>query len=57
MPAAGEGAVTVIVPVVVVHVGCVVTEAVGCAGAEGAAPTVTAVIPEVQPAAFLTVTL
>ena len=33
MPAAGEGAVTVIVPVVEVHVGCVVTEAVGAAGA------------------------
>ena len=57
MPAAGEGAVTVIVPVVVVHVGCVVTEAVGAAGAEGAASTVTAVAPEIQPAAFFTVTL
>ena len=40
MPAAGAGALTVIVPVVVVHVGCVVTEAVGAAGAVGAAFTV-----------------
>ena len=57
MPAAGEGAVTVIVPVVVVHVGCVVTEAVGAAGALGAAFTTTAVAEEIQPAAFFTVTL
>ena len=57
MPAAGAGAVTVIVPVVVVHVGCVVTEAVGAAGAVGAAFTVTGVATEVQAAAFLTVTL
>ena len=51
MPAAGAGALTVIVPVVVVHVGCVVTEAVG------AAFTTTAVAEEIQPAASLTVTL
>ena len=57
MPAAGEGAVTVIVPVVVVHVGCVVTEAVGAAGALGAALIVTAVAAEVHPDPFLTVTL
>ena len=57
MPAAGTGAVTVIVPVVVVHVGCVVTEAVGAAGAVGAALTVTAVADEVHPDPFLTVTL
>ena len=57
MPVAGEGAVTVIVPVVVVHVGCVVTEAVGAAGAEGAAFTTTAVAEEIQPATFFTVTL
>ena len=31
------GAVIVIVPVGVVHVGCVVTLAVGCAGDDGAA--------------------
>ena len=57
MPAAGAGAVTVIVPVVVVHVGCVVTEAVGAAGALGAAFTSTAVAEEIQPAAFFTVIL
>ena len=57
MPVAGAGTVTVIVPVVVVHVGCVVTEAVGAAGALGAAFTVTAVAAEVQADAFLTVTL
>ena len=57
MPAAGAGAVTVIVPVVTVHVGCVVTEAVGAAGAPGAALTVTTVDPEVHPDPFLTVTL
>ena len=57
MPVAGAGAVTVIVPVVVVHVGCVVTEAVGAAGAVGAAFTVSCVAADVQPAAFLTVTL
>ena len=57
MPAAGAGAVTVIVPVVVVHVGCAVTEAVGAAGAVGAAFTVSCVAADVQPAAFLTVTL
>ena len=57
MPAAGAGAVTVIVPVVVVHVGCVVTEAVGAAGAVGASFTTTAVAEEIQPAAFFTVTL
>ena len=57
MPAAGAGAVTVIVPVVMVQVGCVVTEAVGAAGAVGAAFTVSCVAAEVQPAVFLTVTL
>ena len=46
-----------IVPVVAVHVGCVVTEAVGAAGALGAAFTTTAVAEEIQPAAFFTVTL
>jgi hypothetical protein len=57
MPAAGAGAVTVIVPVVVVHVGCVVTEAVGAAGAVGAAFTVSCCGRGIQPAAFFTVTL
>ena len=57
MPAAGAGAVTVMVPVVVVHVGCVVTEAVGAAGAVGAAFTVSCVAADVQPDPFLTVTL
>ena len=57
MPAAGAGTVTVIVPVVAVHVGCVVTEAVGAAGALGAAFTVTCVAAEIQAAAFITVTL
>ena len=46
-----------IVPVVVVHVGCVVTEAVGAAGALGAAFTTTAVAAEVHPDPFFTVTL
>ena len=46
-----------IVPVVAVHVGCVVTEAVGAAGAPGAALTVTAVAAEVHPDPFFTVTL
>ena len=57
MPAAGAGAVTVIVPVLAAHVVGDVADAVGAAGAEGAASTVTAVAPEIQPAAFFTVTL
>ena len=39
MPAAGAGAVTVIVPVGTAHVGCVVTLAVGAAGAVFGAAT------------------
>ena len=57
MPAAGAGAVTVIVPVLAAHVVGDVADAVGAAGAEGAASTVTAVAPEIQPAGFFTVTL
>ena len=51
------GAVMVIVPVVVVQVGCCVTEAAGAAGADATAFTVTLVGAEIQPALFLTVTL
>jgi hypothetical protein len=43
------GAVTVIVPVGVVQVGCAVTEAVGEAGAPGTVLTVTLVAVETQP--------
>ena len=57
MPAAGAGALTVIVPVLAAHVVGDVAKAVGAAGAVGAAFTTTAVAPEVQAAAFLTVTL
>ena len=57
MPAAGAGALTVIVPVVAAHVVGDVAVAVGAAGALGAAPTVTCVAAEVQDDAFLTVTL
>ena len=57
MPAAGAGAVTVIVPVVAAHVVGEVAVAVGAAGAVGAAFTVTGVAPEIQPAASFTVTL
>ena len=57
MPAAGAGALTVRTPVATVQLGCVVTEAVGAEGALGAASTVTTVAPEIQPAAFFTVTL
>jgi hypothetical protein len=56
MPAAGAGALTVIVPVLAAHVVGDVAVAVGAAGAVGAF-TVTAVAPEIQPAAFFTVTL
>ncbi len=51
------GAVMVIVPVVVVQVGCCVTEAAGAAGADEAEFTVTLVGAEIQPALFLIVTL
>ena len=45
-------------PVGVVQVGCVVTEAVGVAGAAGRAFTVNAVVADTQPeVVFLTVTL
>ena len=57
MPAAGAGALTVIVPVAAVHVVGDVAVAVGAAGAVGAAFTVTGVAADVQADAFLTVTL
>ena len=57
MPVAGAGALTVIVPVLAAHVVGEVAVAVGAAGALGAASTTTAVAPEIQPAAFFTVTL
>ena len=57
IPAAGAGALTVMVPVVAAHVAGAAAVAVGAAGAVGAAPMVTEVAAEVQPAAFLTVTL
>jgi len=44
-----EGAVTTIVPVEVVHVGCTVTEAVGVAGALGTAFTVKDKPDEIHP--------
>ena len=51
------GAVTVIVPVATLQVGCDVTFAVGTEGVEGWAFTVTLVPFEVQPALFFAVTL
>ena len=58
IPVAGAGTVTVIVPVApAVQVVGAAAVAVGAAGAVGAGPTVTSVGAEVQPAAFLTVTL
>ena len=57
MPAAGAGALTVMVPVDTVQLVGEAALAVGAAGAEGAAFTVTCVAEEIQPAAFLTVTL
>ncbi len=49
------GAVTVMVPVAVVQVGCI-TVAVGAAGVAGCASIVILVEAEVQPSLFLTVT-
>ena len=57
MPAAGAGALTVMVPVACAQVIGELAKAVGAAGALGAASTVTTVAAEVQPAAFFTVTL
>ena len=57
MPAAGAGALTVIVPVLAAHVVGDAAVAVGAAGAAGAAFTVTTVAEEIQPAASFTVTL
>jgi hypothetical protein len=51
------GAVTVIVPVATVQVGCRVTLAVGAAGVAGWGLTVTEVAGEVHPPEFLAVTL
>ena len=50
------GAVIVIVPVGVVHVGCVVTLAVGCAGDDGAAFTTSPVSAAELPQLLLAVT-
>ena len=49
------GAVTVIVPVATLHVGCVKVS-VGTEGVEGCALTVTLVAVEIQPDVFLAVT-
>ena len=49
--------VTVIVPVATAQVGWVVTLAVGVAGVDGCAFTVTLVADDIHPAAFFTVTL
>ena len=57
MPAAGAGALTVMVPVVAAHVAGAVAVAVGATGAVGAGPTVTDVAAEMHPATFFTVTL
>ena len=57
MPAAGAGELTVIIPLAAVHVAGGAAVAVGAPGAVGAGPTVTDAAAEVQPAAFLTVTL
>ena len=57
MPAAGAGALTVIVPVAAAQSAGEVAVAVGAAGAVGGASTVTAVKADTQPAAFFTVTL
>ena len=52
MPAAGAGALTVIVPVAVAHVGCAVTLAVGAGGVAGCAFTVTLVTADIHPLAL-----
>ena len=57
MPVAGAGALTVMLPVAWAQVVGELAEAVGAAGALGAALTVTWVVEEIQPAAFFTVTL
>ena len=57
MPVAGAGALTVMLPVAWAQVVGELAEAVGAAGAVGAAFTVSCVAADVQPAAFLTVTL
>jgi purine-nucleoside phosphorylase len=49
MPAPGAGTVTVIVPVLIVQVGCEVTVAVGAAGAVGTALIVSEVAVDTQP--------
>ena len=56
MPAPGAGVLTVMVPVATAHVGCVGV-AVGAAGMADGGLIVTDAAAEVQPAAFLTVTL
>ena len=51
------GAVIIIVPVATEQVGCAVTDAVGAAGVEGWAFTVTLVAEDIQPLLFLAVKL
>ena len=55
-PPAGAGEVMVIVPVGMAQLGCAVTEATGCDGAEGAAFTITPVRGFEVPQLFLAVT-
>ena len=57
MPVAGAGALTVMLPVAWAQVVGELAEAVGAAGAVGAAFTVSCVAADVQPDPFLTVTL
>ena len=57
MPVAGAGLVIVIVPVAVEQSGCLVTLAVGAAGAVGTALTVRLNGADTQPVPFFTVTL
>ncbi len=57
MPVAGAGELTVMVPVVAVHVAGDAPLAVGAAGALGGEAIVTLAGAEIQPAAFFTVTL
>jgi hypothetical protein len=57
MPAAGAGAVTVIVPVTSLQVAGSAVVTVGAAGAVGAPLIVATVAVEIHPAAFFTVTL
>ena len=55
-PLAGAGEVMVIVPVGVAQLGCAVTEATGCDGADGAAFTTTPLRGVEVPQLFMAVT-